>query len=128
MFIEYKSKKLPKSGFKLLTLCRLPRCFNHCASSIIVIDAIVIVYVYCCTVRLALCHSYSICLLLYSTSGWGTASPPAPAMMLPGLASTWICGEAGPGSLGGADVEAVLRPDGQGGRAHNLKGGWLLCN
>ncbi len=39
-----------------------------------------------------------------------------------------IGGEAGQGSLGGADVAAVLLPDGLGGRAFNLKGGWLLCS
>ncbi len=40
-----------------------------------------------------------------------------------------VSGEAawGQGSLGGADVAAVLQPDGPGGRASNLKGGWLLC-
>ncbi len=39
-----------------------------------------------------------------------------------------ISGEAGQGSLGGSDVAAVLLPDGQGGKASNLKGGWLLCS
>jgi hypothetical protein len=39
-----------------------------------------------------------------------------------------IGGEAGPGSLGGADVAEVLQPDGQGGRASKLKDGWMLCS
>jgi hypothetical protein len=77
---------------------------------------------YCCTVRL---------------SGAGPAAPPRPRhdVAWPSLNldlfQAEIDGEAGPGpgpgSLGGADVAAVLRPDEQGGRASNLKGGWLLC-
>ena len=62
MCIEYKSKKLLVSGFELTTLCRPLRCLNHCASRVSVTGAIVLVYIYCCTVRL---------------SGAGPAAPPA---------------------------------------------------
>ncbi len=70
-----QSKMLLVSGFEFTTLCRPLSCLNHCASSVSVIGAIVLVYMYCCTVRL---------------SGAGPAAPPAPAMTSPGRASTWI--------------------------------------
>ncbi len=63
-----------------------------------------------------------------------TSSPPRPLHDVAGsslnmdLFKAKIGDEAGPGSLRGADVAAVLQPDGQGGRASNLKGGWLLCS
>jgi hypothetical protein len=120
MCIEYKNKKLLVCGFELTTLCRPQSCLNHCASSVGVIGAIVLVYIY---------------VLLYRTSvGRGTSRPPRPRhdVAWPSLNLDLEIdsdGEAGPGpgSLGGADVAAVLRPDEQGGRASNLKGGWLLC-
>ncbi len=54
-----------------------------------------------------------------------TSSPPRPRHDVAGqslnvdLFKAKICGKAGPGSLGGADVAAILRLDGQGGRASN---------
>jgi hypothetical protein len=81
MYIEYESKTLLVSGFELTILCRQLSCLtalNHCASSVIVIDPIVIVYVYCCTVRLV-------------TYVWRrTSAPRALAMTSQGLASTCI--------------------------------------
>jgi hypothetical protein len=118
MYIEYKNKTLLVSEFEHVTLS--PSYLNHCASSAIVIDPIVIVYVYCCTWRLL-------------TYVWRRiSSPPRPRHDFAGpsfnmdLFEAEISCEAGQESLGGADVAGVLRPDGPGGRASNLKGGWLL--